>query len=554
LFASKGTIVTPNQNRVVTNVRAFIDGGAGHTYKCVIATLSSANPGVITGILADSGTQVVTTQDTAVDFAFSGGVPLVASTPYAFIIVRTEGTPTTSSNLVFATANGDEVDPTGVFALNGSVRYASNNPTVGDSTYFNNSFSRLLITSAGGPLVDAIVEGVGGGGGATTFTGLTDTPANYTGQGGKAVAVKPDATGLEFVDFPEGGGSMTGAQIEAALDTHLGDETWKEGLATPANLNALSDVDIDTSLLTEDDHGAAITFDYTSGLWVAGRSGFNTLRLGGGMELIYENTNLAALSQITLNELTYGIDKYDEIIVYCNNVTGQVRIRTSSDAGATWLPIAYWRITSDTSGDGTVVNNSEGGPVAGGITNNLAGTYAILGVKNHSDPNLHTEVYAEGGSINDVDGATSQRGFTVSTALINAINIYSINASGFFGTGSIRIVGVKKSRQPLEYYGRLTGSPSVSGSVTLGMTLGCKFRAGTIGKAIVDQAPGVDMTVVVRNAAAVVIATGVIFAAETECDLIASSPFTVTDSIVGFVVTGGTDAEQIDFIVRGEVA
>lgn len=39
----------------------------------------------------------------------------------------------------------------------------------------------------------------GAGGSSSTFLNLTDTPAAYTGQAGKVVAVKSDATGLEFV-------------------------------------------------------------------------------------------------------------------------------------------------------------------------------------------------------------------------------------------------------------------------------------------------------------------------------------------------------------------
>jgi len=42
----------------------------------------------------------------------------------------------------------------------------------------------------------------GGGGGAATFLELTDTPASYAGQGGKAVKVKADVSGLEFGDCP----------------------------------------------------------------------------------------------------------------------------------------------------------------------------------------------------------------------------------------------------------------------------------------------------------------------------------------------------------------
>ena len=40
-----------------------------------------------------------------------------------------------------------------------------------------------------------------GGSGSTTFVGLTDTPANYTGSGGFAVRVNAGATGLEFTAF-----------------------------------------------------------------------------------------------------------------------------------------------------------------------------------------------------------------------------------------------------------------------------------------------------------------------------------------------------------------
>ena len=43
-------------------------------------------------------------------------------------------------------------------------------------------------------------------GGAAAFTDLTDTPANYTDQGGKLVAVNAGATGLEFVAAGAGGG------------------------------------------------------------------------------------------------------------------------------------------------------------------------------------------------------------------------------------------------------------------------------------------------------------------------------------------------------------
>jgi len=45
-----------------------------------------------------------------------------------------------------------------------------------------------------------------GGGGASAFTDLSDTPSSYAGQGGKLVAVNAGATALEFVTGGGGGG------------------------------------------------------------------------------------------------------------------------------------------------------------------------------------------------------------------------------------------------------------------------------------------------------------------------------------------------------------
>jgi hypothetical protein len=43
------------------------------------------------------------------------------------------------------------------------------------------------------------IDAMSGGGGATAFTGLTDTPSSYTGEGGKIVAVNVGETALEFI-------------------------------------------------------------------------------------------------------------------------------------------------------------------------------------------------------------------------------------------------------------------------------------------------------------------------------------------------------------------
>jgi len=47
----------------------------------------------------------------------------------------------------------------------------------------------------------AFLRGSGGGGGSTTFLGLTDTPGVYAGNAGKAVAVNSGETALIFTDL-----------------------------------------------------------------------------------------------------------------------------------------------------------------------------------------------------------------------------------------------------------------------------------------------------------------------------------------------------------------
>ena len=54
----------------------------------------------------------------------------------------------------------------------------------------------------------AFIHQEGGAGGAADFTGLSDTPDDYTGQAGKLVAVNSGANALEFVDAPMGGGGV----------------------------------------------------------------------------------------------------------------------------------------------------------------------------------------------------------------------------------------------------------------------------------------------------------------------------------------------------------
>ncbi|MGQ9676543.1 MAG: hypothetical protein ACUVX1_12850 [Chloroflexota bacterium] len=62
----------------------------------------------------------------------------------------------------------------------------------------------------------------------STFLKLSDTPSSYAGQGGKAVTVKTDASGLEFTT-PAGGGGFTYTAINPPAETSpTTASTWED--------------------------------------------------------------------------------------------------------------------------------------------------------------------------------------------------------------------------------------------------------------------------------------------------------------------------------------
>jgi hypothetical protein len=142
-YATKGSIFTLTEPRVVAQVEGFFSGT--QTVKLVIAKLSEINPGTITEIMYD-GTPVPLTASNSVEVFDVPNVVLEAGI-YAFLWVRTDG----SATSVIATAFPTEVmpdDPDGFWEFEGTVRYASNNPSVNDSTFYNTtSLVRVAIKS-----------------------------------------------------------------------------------------------------------------------------------------------------------------------------------------------------------------------------------------------------------------------------------------------------------------------------------------------------------------------------------------------------------------------
>lgn len=70
-----------------------------------------------------------------------------------------------------------------------------------------------------------------GGGGASTFLGLTDSPSSFTGQDGKVAAVNAAEDALEFVTGGGGGGGgldWTTSEQDTGLTWHDGETVYQK--------------------------------------------------------------------------------------------------------------------------------------------------------------------------------------------------------------------------------------------------------------------------------------------------------------------------------------
>ena len=143
---------------------------SGNTETGITATYQDGD-GTIDLVVDAVTSSFIDLTDTPSEYTDSGG---------KLVAVKTDLSGT--QKLEFIDASGSGV---GVDNYVDSVSFSSGTLTLGRT----GSLSDLTTTIT--------LAGVGG---TNTFTGLTDTPANYTNQGGKLVAVNSGASGLEFID------------------------------------------------------------------------------------------------------------------------------------------------------------------------------------------------------------------------------------------------------------------------------------------------------------------------------------------------------------------
>lgn len=96
-----------------------------------------------------------------------------------------------------------------------AAQWTAQNPVLAEGEFGAETDTRKFKIGNGVGAWNSLQYWGGSGGGASAFTDLTDVPQSYTGQGGKLVRVKADASGLEFYTLTIAAGDLPSG-IDAA--------------------------------------------------------------------------------------------------------------------------------------------------------------------------------------------------------------------------------------------------------------------------------------------------------------------------------------------------
>lgn len=199
----------------------------------------------------------------------------------------------------------------------------------------------------------------------STFLNLTDTPDSYSGQGSKFVAVKSDASGLEFVTAPAGGGGgsnlviyddgvykATGTSI--SFDANLtviasGSSVFVAGAAGGGGGGGSGVVVYDDSVYKVT--GTAISFDSNLSVAVTGSVAYVSVGAGAllGYNLGISGTSSAAYT-ITSASLA-DVDATYMAVTFIAPPSGNVLVRLSASTappGGTLDAYEDWGIREST--------------------------------------------------------------------------------------------------------------------------------------------------------------------------------------------------------------
>lgn len=366
----------------------------------------------------------------------------------------------------------------------------------------------------------------------STWTSLTQV----TGETGWAAG---EARSFDFSS--ETGSGETPTELAAVLDEFTGNRVWRGDVS----LDDLGDVTIDTDALVAGDNGKPLVWDNVAKAFVLGSAGGYESILAGGAELLLTQ-DMTLVSSVTISDALHNILDYDEIILIADGIQSANGsfLELSDDNGVSAINLLRW----DAGGNETSASHTRPFFMSGNSASAFSGH---LRLEHHTLAGVPTMVQ----SMLVSDGGNDARlygGMADVPARTNAITIVEDGSVNFTG-GTLYVVGIKKSRQPLEYVADFSGW--TGGDAVERPTLGTKFRSGVIGRVKADGNTVSSLNVTIKDGGGTTVATATIGAGASQADISAAADYTITDEVVIEATdapNGAANALQI--VLRGEIA
>ena len=301
-----------------------------------------------------------------------------------------------------------------------------------------------------------------------------------------------------------------------------------ESVPAATSIEEIDGIEVTRTNMSADQNGQPLIWDQATNAFIPLPEGFNPIAHGGGA-VILRDVNLAGQRTVTLTDAADNLFEYDELHIILFDANDHADVAISTDGGSTLDNVTYAFAGGGFTSEGTT--ESDDSFLIGGWDSDVTGQRGYGVLRFFSTPGFPT-TYDMFGAQPGSSGERLYRGHSINAAAHNAV-IIQRDSSGNFTEGRLFVLGVKKTRQPVDLSERLENGATLSGDqvVMAHETIGLRLPTGDIGRIRVDPVPAADMDFRLTDRSGMVLGTATVSAGVAETVVTMLQNETVSDTL-----------------------